>query len=121
MSTSFIKAAVIYFLVGTVLGLVMGSTQAFEYTSVHAHINLVGWASLAIIGLIYKVYPDLGEAKLARIQFYLHNVGLPLLIISMVIFARDNEALGIPFAALGGLLIIVSAILMAVNVFKRLR
>jgi cbb3-type cytochrome oxidase subunit 1 len=121
MSARFIKAAVIYFLIGTVLGLVMGSTQTFQYASVHAHINLVGWASLAIIGLIYKAYPELGEAKLARIQFWLHNVGLPMLIVSMVIFTTDSHQVGIPFAVLGGLLIIVSVILMTVNVFKRLR
>ncbi|TJY39616.1 cbb3-type cytochrome c oxidase subunit I [Cohnella pontilimi] len=121
MSARFIKAAVIYFLIGTVLGLVMGSAQAFEYTSVHAHINLAGWASLAIIGLIYKAYPELGEARLAKIQFWLHNVGLPLLIVSMVLFAAGNDDIGIPFAVLGGLLIIVSVILMTVNVFKRLK
>jgi len=121
MSERFIKSAVLYFLLGTVLGLVMGSAQAFEYTSAHAHINLVGWASLAIIGLIYKSYPELGATKLAKIQFLLHNVGLPLLILSMVIFTTEYHTVGIPFAVLGGLLIIVSVILMTVNVFKRLR
>lgn len=120
MGTRFIKAAVIYFLLGTILGLVMGATDHMEYTSAHAHINLVGWASLAVIGLIYKAYPEAGETKLARIQFILHNVGLPLLILSMVFFANAENALGIPFAALGGLLVIVSAILLAVNVFKRI-
>lgn len=120
MSEKFIKAAVIYFLLGTVLGLVMGSTQAFQYTSVHAHVNLVGWASLGIIGAIYKVYPELGAVKLARIQFWMHNIGLPLLIISMVIFTTEHHGAGIPFAVVGGLLIIASVVLMVVNVFKRL-
>jgi len=121
MAGSYIKSAVIYFLIGTILGLAMGSSQHFEYTSVHAHINLLGWASLAVIGVIIKVFPELGANKLAKIQFWLHNIGLPLLVISMVIFANDEEKLGIPFAALGGLLIIASAIVFAVNIFKRIK
>jgi drug/metabolite transporter superfamily protein YnfA len=62
-----------------------------------------------------------GEVKHARIQFWLHNVGLPMLIVSMVIFTKDNHEVGISFAVLGGLLIIVSVILIVNNVFKRFR
>lgn len=120
MGAKFIKAAVIYFLIGTVLGLVMGATDHMEYTSAHAHINLLGWASLAVIGVIYKVYSEAGETKLARIQFMLHNIGLPLLILSMVFFANGMNNMGIPFAVLGGLLVIASVILMTINVFKRI-
>jgi cbb3-type cytochrome oxidase subunit 1 len=120
MAARFVKAGVIYFLIGTLLGLVMGSTQHFEYTSAHAHINLLGWASLGLIGVIYKVFPEAGEAKLARIQFWLHNAGLPLLVISMVLFANNQHGIGIPFAVLGGLLVIVSVILFLVNLFKRI-
>jgi hypothetical protein len=117
----FIKAAVIYFLIGTVWGMVMGISQQFQFTSVHAHLNLVGWASMAIIGLIYKAYPDAGESKIAYIQFWLHFIGLPLLAIGMIIFTTDNHAIGLPFATLGGLLVIVSVVLMVINVFKRLK
>jgi cbb3-type cytochrome oxidase subunit 1 len=120
LSAKFIKAAVIYFLIGTIAGLVMGIAQQFQYTSVHAHINLVGWASLGIIGLIYRAYPEAGASKLATIQFWLHNVGLPLLIVSMIIFTTEHHSVGIPFAAVGGLLIIASVLLMTVNVFKRI-
>lgn len=119
MSERFIKAAVVYFLIGTIFGLVMGISEQFQYTSVHAHINLVGWASLAIIGVIYKVYPNAGQSKLAKIQFWLHMIGLPLLVISMVIFTTEYVNVGIPIASLGGLMVIASVILMTVNVFKR--
>jgi cbb3-type cytochrome oxidase subunit 1 len=115
----FIKVAVVYFLIGTVWGLVMGIVQQFQFTSVHAHLNLVGWASMAIIGLIYKAYPEAGQSKLASIQFWLHNIGLPLLAIGMIIFTTDNHAIGLPFASIGGLLVIASVVVMTINVFKR--
>lgn len=121
MGVKFLKAAVIYYLIGVVLGLVMGSVQAFQYTSVHAHINLLGWASLALCGTVYTLFPKAGTAKLARIHFILHNVGLPLLVISMVLFANGLESAGIPFAIVGGLLVIVSVILFTINVFKRVQ
>jgi hypothetical protein len=120
MGTKFIKAAVIYFLLGVIVGEVMGATEQMQYTSVHAHINLLGWASLGLIGVIYKVFPEAGEAKLARIQFILHNAGLPILVLSMIGFANGMTAIGIPTAILGGLLVIVSVILFVVNVFKRI-
>jgi cbb3-type cytochrome oxidase subunit 1 len=120
MATKFIKAAVIYFLLGVIVGLVMGASEQMQYTSVHAHINLLGWASLGLIGVIYKVFPEAGEAKLARIQFILHNVGLPILVLSMLGFANGMTAISIPAAILGGLLVIVSVILFVVNVFKRI-
>jgi cbb3-type cytochrome oxidase subunit 1 len=121
MGARFIKAAVIYFLLGVIVGLVMGASEQMQYTSVHAHINLLGWASLGLIGVIYKVFPEAGEAKLARIQFILHNVGLPILVLSMVGFANGMTTVGIPAAILGGLLVIASVILFVVNVFKRIR
>lgn len=119
LGARFIKVAVIYFVLGTVIGLVMGATSLLGYTSAHAHVNLVGWASLAVIGLIYKAYPEAGETKLANTQFWLHNIGLPILILSMIFFPNDMENLGIPFAAVGGLLVIASTVVMAVNVFKK--
>jgi cbb3-type cytochrome oxidase subunit 1 len=120
MGTRFIKAAAIYFLLGVIIGLVMGATEQMQYTSVHAHINLLGWASLGLIGIIYKVFPEAGEAKLARIQFILHNVGLPILVLSMAGFANDMTTVSIPAAILGGLLVIVSVILFVINLFKRI-
>ncbi|WP_425453955.1 cytochrome-c oxidase [Paenibacillus flagellatus] len=121
MGARFLKVAVVYFLIGVVLGLAMGIANAFQYTSAHAHINLLGWASLALCGVIYTLYPEAGRAKLAVVQFWLHNVGLPVLVVSMLFFANGMEAAGIPCAAIGGLLVIASVILLVVNVFARVQ
>lgn len=121
MGARFIKVSVIYFLIGVIVGLVMGIADAFKYTSAHAHINLLGWASLAIVGVIYTVYPDAGKTKLASLQFWLHNIGLPLLIVSMLMFPNDIKSVGIPTAAAGGLLVIASVVVFVVNVFGKVR
>jgi cbb3-type cytochrome oxidase subunit 1 len=121
MGARFIKVSVIYFLIGVVVGLVMGIADAFKYTSAHAHINLLGWASLAIIGVIYTVYPDAGKTKLAVVQFWLHNIGLPLLVVSMLMFPNGINSVGIPTAAVGGLLVIASVVVFVVNVFGKVQ
>ncbi len=55
MSARFLKIAVVYFVIGAVVGLYMGITATFTQAPVHAHLNLLGWVSLAVIGLIYHV------------------------------------------------------------------
>src|SRR5699024_4034724 len=54
-----------------------------EWSAAHAHVNLVGWASTAIIGLVYRAYPKAGTNTLAVWHFWLYNIGLPFLLLSM--------------------------------------
>lgn len=46
----------------------MGITENFQYVAVHAHINLVGWASLCLYGLVVRAFPELQASKLAPWQ-----------------------------------------------------
>jgi hypothetical protein len=45
----------------------------FILAPVHAHLLLLGWASLALAGIIYHLYPAAGTTRLARIHFWAHN------------------------------------------------
>ena len=63
MGIRFIKIAVLYLAVGIGLGLAMGMTEKFTLMPVHAHVNLLGWASLALCGVIYTLYPAAGETR----------------------------------------------------------
>jgi cbb3-type cytochrome oxidase subunit 1 len=38
---------------------------------VHAHLNLLGWASLALFGIVYRLYPELAARRLAAVHFAL--------------------------------------------------
>lgn len=64
-----IKAAVIYFIMGVGLGIYMGASGDHLLVPVHAHFNLLGWASLAVIGLVYQQFPVAGSHRLATVQF----------------------------------------------------
>lgn len=80
MGTHFIKLASIFLIIGISLGIYMGIAEDFKYGDLHAHINLVGWVTTGIYGLVYSFFPKMGSNKLAKIHFWLHIVGTPLLL-----------------------------------------
>ena len=45
----FLRIAVIYALVAMFLGITMGIREDFTQASTHAHLNLVGWVSMALM------------------------------------------------------------------------
>ena len=62
----------LYLLVGILLGEYMGGSGDRTMVPVHAHINLLGFALMAIFGVTYRAIPAMAEAKLARWHFWLH-------------------------------------------------
>ena len=59
----FLTAAAASLVCGVALGLVMGIVHGVHLAPVHAHLNLVGWASLALMGLTYRGFPDLAVRR----------------------------------------------------------
>ena len=69
IDVSFLLLATVCLIGGVSMGIVMGILHDFQFAPVHAHLNLVGWASLALFGLAYKSYPALQRSRLARPHF----------------------------------------------------
>src|ERR1035437_4366581 len=114
-----LKAAAIYFVLGVSLGIYMGASGDHMLFPVHAHINLLGWASLALIGLIYREFPNLANTRLAKAQFWLHNLGLPVLMVTVAGLLRGNTALG-PVVGVAAAVVGLSVVLFALNLFRNL-
>jgi len=99
---------------GMALGIGMGLAHDFQYAPVHAHLNLLGWASLALFGLIYKSYPALAESRLAAIHLVLSGPSGFLFPIGIYLaIAHDSPLLGVigAFSAFGGLLVFLANLL----------
>lgn len=75
----FLSAAA-YALAGMALGIFMAASQDHTFATAHAHLNLLGWVSLGLIGLYYHQVPEAAASGLARIQASLATLGLWLLI-----------------------------------------
>lgn len=65
----FLLLATILLICGATLGIIMGARQDFQLVPVHAHLNLAGWASLALFGLTYRAYPQLASTRIAGLHF----------------------------------------------------
>jgi len=114
MATRFIKIAVLYLALGVTLGVVMGMLQKFTFTPVHAHLNLLGWASLALVGLVYHAFPQAAETRLARIHFWLHNLGLPVFMVALALMLSGHESV-MPLVAIAALVVLLGLFLFATN------
>ncbi len=120
LSNRLIQTAVAFFVVGVALGTAMGAMQDFRFVHVHAHINLLGWVALGMIGLIYRLHPHLQQGWLAHTHYWLHTVGL---IVFMGSFAWGivSQSKPMPFIATGATMVSLAVLLFAINVFTRLR
>lgn len=67
----FLAAAATCLVGGVGLGIGMGIAHDFQLAPVHAHTNLVGWTSLALMGLTFRAFPELAGGRLAVAQFVL--------------------------------------------------
>ena len=115
-----IKLAVLYLILGISLGIAMGASQNFTLRPVHAHINLLGWTTMALAGLIYSVFPQAGASRLARVHFWLLNLALPVMMgaLSMLLLGHVAVAPVLAIAEIIGALAIVA---FAANLFLNLK
>jgi hypothetical protein len=120
MSARFIRIAVLYLVVGVTMGIVMGITHQFSLAPVHAHVNLLGWATLAIIGVIYHAYPAAATTRLAAIHFWIHNTALPVFMVGLAFSLTGHEAF-IPVTIVGATAIAVGVVVFGINIWLTVR
>ncbi|MFF2447036.1 cytochrome-c oxidase [Neobacillus sp. NPDC058068] len=118
MGKLYLKVAAVYFTVGVLMGIMMGIIQDFRFKSIHAHINLLGWVSMALFGIIYHLYPAAAHSKLAKTQFWLHNIGLPVMTGAIVFEVITGSLASLPAAIAGSIAVVVGVILFMINIFK---
>jgi predicted membrane channel-forming protein YqfA (hemolysin III family) len=108
VDTYFLLLATVLLLAGSILGIKMGASADFQLAPVHAHINLAGWASLALFGLTYRCFPQLAERRLAMFHFILSatsSVLLPIGIGLAVLRHAPTLAIVASFLFVAGVLI----------------
>jgi hypothetical protein len=115
-----LKLAVVYLIVGVGLGIMMGASEDFTLRPVHAHINLLGWATMALAGLIYSIFPQAGQSRLAKVHFWLNNLSLPVMAIALAFVVSGTRSL-IPVLAVAEIGATVGILVFAANVFLNLK
>jgi len=80
LSLAFFTAAVICGMTGMAWGANMGATNNFTMAPAHAHLNLLGWVTLAIMGGFYALAGDRAPVRLGWVNFVISTAGVVLTI-----------------------------------------
>lgn len=106
----FFVSAAIFLIVGIFMGVHMAATKDFLLTPVHAHVNLLGWVSSALMGLFFAQRRSVSSDRYVIVQFTVYTVGLVLMLIGLagMLLGHKTFALGLipgtPLTVIGVLL-----------------
>ena len=121
LSNRFLRLAVFCALCGMTWGIVMGAQQNFAAASAHAHLNLLGWVSMTLYGLFYRLIPNAAQGLLPKIHFWLAVVGVAIFVPSLAMVLagpKDLLAKAESGIMLASILVWASMALFATIVFK---
>jgi len=116
-SHAWFRLAALYFAIGIAMGVTMGASGDHSLFAVHAHVNLLGWVSMALFGLIATVRPSITEGRIATAQFWTYNMGVPVMLGALTLRLK-GFAQAEPVVAVASILIGVSVLLFVWMVFS---
>ncbi len=122
----FILMSVFYLVVAAVIGIVMlNSEKAMTLKFVHSHLNLLGWVSMMIYGVGYRILPrfmgrPLYSKVLGDVQFWAANIGLIMMLLFYTLNVYSPSGAYVTLSVTGGVLELVSIVLFFYNMLKTL-
>lgn len=123
---NFIRAALVWFGIGIVLGLCMAfwPAESLAYRPAHAHAHLLGFVSMMIFGVAYHVIPrfsgsPLASRRLAAAHFWVANAGLAGMVGGWIVRVWWREAGG-ALLGVGGSLTALGASFFIYNIWRTL-
>jgi cbb3-type cytochrome oxidase subunit 1 len=96
----------------------MGLSGDHRLMAVHAHMNLLGWVTLSLVGVIYHYFPKAAASRLASVQFWLHNLFLPIMMLSLALVLTGTPQAG-PILGSTAVVMLLAVLLFAGNVLWR--
>ncbi|WP_136634469.1 hypothetical protein [Pseudooceanicola onchidii] len=106
-------AAIISALIGMAWGIQMSASGDHSLSPAHAHLNLLGWVSLALFGAYYHLVPTAAQGILAKVQAGVAVLGV-ITIVPGIVQAVTGAGEGL--AKIGSVLTILSMLLFLVVV-----
>ena len=94
----------------------MSITENMTLSTVHSHMNCLGWTMLALSGFVYHFFPELEKRVLSKIYFWLFNIGLPIMLIGVSLYLYNQSGLIKVVISIGAIPASIGIILFAVNV-----
>ena len=109
--------AIGYVIIGMALGTHMGANQDFKLAPLHAHMNLVGWATMALFAYYYNAVPAAADGKLAQGHFWIAQAGMILFIVGLYMVLNENMS-GEPILIAGEICTSLSMLVFGYTVWR---
>jgi hypothetical protein len=120
VSAAFFALGVICLLIGMGMGMNMGASEDFTLMPAHAHLNLLGWVTMAIYGTFYALTHASLKPKLAWTNFILAAIGVVVMIPSLALYLPAHDAKFIPGIVVGEVATVLSLLTFAISVYREL-
>jgi hypothetical protein len=111
------RAAVVFAIAGIAMGIAMAIMQNHAVMPAHAHLNLLGWVSLFIFGIYYRLNPALDRSRLAVIQVSVWSLGTVVLTVAVAALHSGYTHFD-PLAAISSVVLLLDMLLFAALVFR---
>jgi hypothetical protein len=120
VAAAFFAFGVLCVLGGMGWGMHMGATNDFAMAPVHAHLNLLGWVTMALYGTFYTLTSATLSERLAWINFVLSALGTLLMIPALGMYLHTGDHKYIPGMIGGEILTVLGMLVFAVSVVREL-
>ncbi len=117
LDKSYTLVAVLWLIAGVFFGAWLGATENFQFANSHAHMNLVGFVTSAIFGLILHAWPGMKERALANVQFLVYQLGAILLVTGKI--AVDSDPANVTLVAIGAVVTVIGVLLFGAMMLRR--
>lgn len=122
VSAAFFTVGALLVLSGMSLGEYMGSHEDFTLAPLHAHINLLGWVTLALMGTFYALTKETYSPRLAWLNLILSTLGVAAMIpiMYLLLTTSDGGAKYGPMAGAAGGVAILGMLVFLISVLREL-
>lgn len=117
LSDRFLQLGVLAGTTGMLLGVWMGEAEDFTLMPVHAHINLLGWVSMMLYGIVYRAIPGAARGRLPTLHFLLNVASFVVMIPALTLVLLGNRAFA-PLLGAAAAALWVSMALFAVIIIR---
>lgn len=121
VSVAFFAVGVVYVLIGMAWGMHMGEANDFTMAPAHAHLNLLGWVTMAIFGIFYTLTRETMSPKLAWTNLIVSALGVLVMIPSLAMYlGQGNDPKYIPVMVVGEVLTVLGMLIFGFSVGREL-
>ncbi len=110
---AFLATGAVAVTIGMTWGIVMAASGDHTLGGAHAHLNLVGWVTMALFGIYYHLNPEMNERLWAKVHYVVALAGLVTMVPGIVQSIRQT---GETLVKIGSVLTLTSMLIFLVTV-----